>query len=102
MLRLICRQLIELGAANTELLCGKELRAYVMAGSWSGSTDEQAGIVQRMHEEHIKSVIPHGSGYHISLGCNPHKPGASETAACAQRFLKMRERAKSAQPAMLQ
>jgi hypothetical protein len=87
-----------------EVLYGKELRAYVMAGSWSGSTDEQAAMVQLMHEQHIKPIMPDGSAYQIGWGCNPHKPGASsvKTADCAQRFLEMTERAKSAPPARLQ
>ncbi len=103
-LRFVCRTLIELGAANTEVLYGKELRAYVMAGSWSGSTDEQAAMVQLMDAQRIKPVMPYGSAYEVGWGCNPHKPGASSvnTAACAQRFLEMRERAKNAQPARMQ
>ena len=99
-----CRKLIELGAANTELLQGKELRAHAMAGSWSGSTDEQAAMVLLMNEHHIQPVMPDGSGYNISWACNPHRPASStaaETAACAQRFLETRKREKSAQPAKL-
>lgn len=93
--------MIQQGAASTELLQGKKLRAYVMAGSWSGSTDEQAAMVLLMNSHDIEPVMPGGSAYSISWGCNPHRPGAAssaaETEACAERFLQTRKRVKSAQ-----
>lgn len=67
--------LIDDKAPNTDLLQGRELRVFMMAGSWPASdTDQQAAVRELMLQHDIQPVMPDGSGYHISWGCSLETP----------------------------
>ena len=68
---LLFRILIDGKAPNTDLLQGKELRFFMMAGSWPDATDEQPAVRELMLQHHIQAVMLDGNGYGIELGLQP-------------------------------
>jgi len=87
------REFIKLQAPNTSVMYGKKLVGYLMAGSWCDNADEQAAVRQVLQQSGIQAVLPCGTGYEPTWGCNPPK---RDDATSAERYITKLERRRAA------